>query len=44
MKGVAVASGKYIAPGRREEGGDRRGESMSMRRGFWNITGLDIHV
>jgi hypothetical protein len=32
VKGVAV-SGKYIAPGRREEGGDRRGESMSMRRG-----------
>ncbi|XP_062516210.1 eukaryotic translation initiation factor 3 subunit G-like [Corticium candelabrum] len=32
VKGVAVASGKYIAPGRREEGGDRRGESMSMRR------------
>lgn len=31
VKGVAV-SGKYIAPGRREEGGDRRGESMSMRR------------
>ena len=32
VKGVAVA-GKYVAPGRREDGGDRRGESMSMRRG-----------